>query len=350
MIVEESRLQALSTLHSTTKDIFLQTNSHRLWCLALLVGSVILLSVFFFQSSGLVSLMIGLAAALVSFTLLLSELYLSRRLSMTRSVLVNIERELSRHISEFLGQTSRLNNNSRHRGSNRDKVSRGNENSGDLLPMSAVSLGSRSSSLMSADSKNWIIFIHGLAAFGVLIPLGVEIFRTAQVDLFSSILALAYLVGVLAFSGLFVYVVSSERKLESIVVGKPEAQATDESRKMVWRTLGLVLVVAGPFFSYAGLNSKTSSMIGEVWDAAMSIGTEATFWAPVMLAAGLFMVFISLIWRGVKSEAEPIVEREMQEEERAERSPPQLRAEEETTETESPQSRSPPAEVGAESK
>ncbi len=304
MIVEESRLQALSSLYATTKDLFLQTNSHRLWCMALLVGSLILLGVFFFQTEGLVRLMIGLAVALVSFTLLVSELFLSRRLYLTRSVLVRIERELSGHITEYLGRKAARNNHSKKIISTEGENPRssGNEDGNEMLwPVSLMSTGSKSSSLVAADSSNWIIFIHGLAGFGIMVTLGVEIIHSVEVGLFSSILTLSYLVGVLAFSAFFVYVVASERHLQEIVLGKSENEARDQSKRMVWQALGAVLVVMGPFLCYAGMNSKTGNMIEEVWQALGSVGTETTFWAPVLLAAGLFMIFISLIWRSVES-------------------------------------------------
>jgi hypothetical protein len=158
MIVEESRLQALTSLYSTTKDMFLQTNSHRLWCLALLVAALILLSVLFFRLDGPVKSMVALAATVVSFTLLLSELYLSRRLSLTRAVLVNIERELSQHIAKFVGQ---------------DRASEESQDrAGGLWPLTLMTGGVQGSSLVSTDSRNWIVFIHGLVAYAVTIPWG----------------------------------------------------------------------------------------------------------------------------------------------------------------------------------
>lgn len=305
MIVEESRLQALTSLYGTTKDMFLQTNSHRLLCLVFLVSSLVLLSILFFQASGLVQSMISLAAVMVSFTLLVSELYLSRRLSLTRSVLINIEKELSGHITEYLGQASRLNNRNSHRdnGNNRTNnpigVGESTSPGTNLWPLSLMSGKIKGSSLVSSDSRNWIIFIHGLAAFAVMIPLGTQILRLAEIDFFSSALTLAFLTGLMAFSILFVYVVASERKLEVLILGSSKDQAKDESRKMVWRSLGAVMAVVGPFCCYAALNSNTANMVERVWEVVRGAGSEGGFWAPVVLAGGVFMMLISLLWRSV---------------------------------------------------
>lgn len=275
--------------------MFLQTNSHRLWCVTLLVSSLVFLGILFFRMSGVVQTMIALAAVLVSFGLLLSELYLSRRLALTRSVLANIEKELSMHMTEYLGQSSRRNGPSDTRSN--PQVPIVDEGATNLWPVSLMSGRLQGSSLLSADTRNWILFIHGLVAYSIMIPLGLQVLSANHVGFFGSALSMAFLFGLLAFSLLFIYVASSERRLDSLTLGGTPEEATDEGRKTVWRSVGAVLAVAGPFYCYALLSPKTLDMANEVWQVAKGAGSEIGFWVAVVFVGGLFMVLVSLMWR-----------------------------------------------------
>ncbi len=295
MIIEESRLQALTSLYSTTKDLFLQSNSHRLWCLVLLVSSLVVLSLLFYLAEGPIRSVMAVAATLVSFSLLIGELHLNRRLSLTRSVLANLEKELACHISDYLGRPV---------AEGRRKLGR---RTGDSAPAAAstvlwpVSLmstpGIEGSSLASTDSRNWILFIHGLATFAVLVPLGAQVLATGEVDLLSSFMTLTFLLALLVYSIFFVYVVASEQKLSGLVLGKAESSARDQSRKMAWRSVGAIVAVVGPLFCYALLGSKALEMADYLRGAIMGKGSGLGFWVPVALSAGLIMLFVSLFWR-----------------------------------------------------
>jgi len=264
--------------------------------------------------------MIALAAVLVSFGLLLGELFLSRRLALTRSVLANIERELSMHMTEYLGQPSRRNGSPDSRSNSPTPMV--DEEAANLWPVSLMSGQVQGSSVLSADTRNWILFIHGLAAYSIMIPLGLQVISAGYTEFFGSALTMAFLFGLLAFSLLLIYVAGSERRLDSLTLGRSAAEARDESRKMIWRSTGVVLAVAGTFYCYALLNPKTFDMAREIWKVAKGAGSEIGFWIPVVFIGGLFMVLVSLMWR---SSSRPKTEPKAEENLPPKRGPPSKR-------------------------